>query len=390
MTRVLGAARAEPRAARPQPAARTVVAARRWTPSRHLGRRCRRRSRRSPTSGCSPGWPTSTRPRASALLEDRALVRTLMMRRTDPPAHRRRLPGAGAGCTSRCSSSGCAACCAPGWSAVDEAELARRRVPALPRRAADARRGRPRAAGPVAGRRRADLGDALSSLVPLVQVPPRGLWRQNGPARNTTIAAWLGRRRCRRRPHRPTSWCCGTWPPSGPAASADVRAWSGLAGLPDGDRPARGRRCARSATSAVGCCCDLPDGPLPDPDTPAPPRFLPAFDNAVLGYDDRPGSSTRAPRAERGRSARFRWSTGEWPRLDRATRAADCHWRPDRCAPQADCRAGPATGRRAAGRLAARAASAATTGPPRSPPTARTGSWRSSSRTRRSAASALG
>lgn len=37
-----------------------------------------------------------------------------------------------------------------------------------------------------------DLGDALRSLVPLAQVPPRGLWGIKAPALNTTISAWLG------------------------------------------------------------------------------------------------------------------------------------------------------------------------------------------------------
>ena len=129
-----------------------------------------------------------------------------------------------------------------------------------------------------------DLGDALSSLVDLVQVPPRGLWGRQAPAANTTIGAWLG-----------TEACSGTTLEEvvrrylrayGPASSSDVRSWSGLTGLPAvikrlrpelvSYRDERGRE-----------LLDLADARLPDPDSPAPPRFLPAFDNAVLGYDDR-------------------------------------------------------------------------------------------------------
>ncbi|MFC7492329.1 MULTISPECIES: winged helix DNA-binding domain-containing protein [unclassified Knoellia] len=225
---------------------------------------------------------------ASDLLESRRVVRTLMMRRTihllsaadclglralHQPMLEQRMRG-----VLRTRLVG-----------VDEEELREAGTPLFvgeARQLAEAGRAlADRWPGAVAR----DLGDALSSLVPLVQVPPRGLWRQAGPARNTTISTWLGQ-------DVPTTGGSGAIAAEslvlrylrayGPAASADVRSWSGLAGLPAAVknllpdlvtyRDERGR-----------LLLDVPDGLLPDPDTPAPPRFLPAFDNAVLGYDDR-------------------------------------------------------------------------------------------------------
>ena len=148
-----------------------------------------------------------------------------------------------------------------------------------------------------------DLGDVLSSLVPLVQVPPRGLWRQAGPARNTTIAAWLGRE------HRPAAepdeLVLRYLAAFGPAASADLRAWSGLSGLPAGGGAAAAADLRTFRDERGRLLLDLPDAPLPDPDTPAPPRFLPAFDNAVLGYDDRSRIIDDADRGLSVAGARF-------------------------------------------------------------------------------------
>ncbi len=135
------------------------------------------------------------------------------------------------------------------------------------------------------------LGEMLvAALVPMAQMPPRGLWRTRAGVRNLPLATWLGRGIDPAAPD-------GSDPVGqvlvrrylaafGPAATADLRAWSGLAGLPAAVAATRAELIAFRDERGRELL-DLPDAPRPDPGTPAPARFLPAFDNAILGYDDR-------------------------------------------------------------------------------------------------------
>ncbi|MGW4463910.1 winged helix DNA-binding domain-containing protein [Micromonospora sp. NPDC004704] len=135
------------------------------------------------------------------------------------------------------------------------------------------------------------LGEMLiAALVPMVQLPPRGLWRTRAGVRNVPLSSWLGREIDPPAP-------AGSDPVGealvrrylaafGPAATADLRAWCGLAGLPAAVAAIRGELVSFRDERGRELL-DLPDAPRPDPDTPAPVRFLPAFDNALLGYHDR-------------------------------------------------------------------------------------------------------
>ena len=128
------------------------------------------------------------------------------------------------------------------------------------------------------------LAQAVTYLRPVVQVPPRGLWRRSGQARWAPLESWVGKPMVSNAS--PDDLVLRYLAAFGPASAADVREWSGLPGAAEVLARLRPQlRAFRDDKDRE--LLDVADGVLPDPETPAPVRFLPVYDNAALGHADR-------------------------------------------------------------------------------------------------------
>lgn len=129
-----------------------------------------------------------------------------------------------------------------------------------------------------------DLLFAAHCVTAMVQIPPRGLWKQSGQPINISAESWIGQPLVDDADPEPL--LRRYLSAFGPATIRDMQSWSGLQRLRESVEAMRPT--LRTFHDEKGQeLFDVPDGLLPDPATPAPVRIIAEFDNLVLGHADR-------------------------------------------------------------------------------------------------------
>ncbi|WP_371618616.1 winged helix DNA-binding domain-containing protein [Streptomyces sp. NBC_00454] len=138
------------------------------------------------------------------------------------------------------------------------------------------------------------LSVAARCRLPLVQVTPRGVWGRSGQVRLTTLGVWVGAGPGVEVVEDGVGDRTGAVDDAvlrylgafGPASVKDMQTWAGLTRLREAFERLRPRLVVFQDENGVELF-DLPEAPRPGADVPAPPRFLPEFDNLLLSHADR-------------------------------------------------------------------------------------------------------
>jgi hypothetical protein len=129
------------------------------------------------------------------------------------------------------------------------------------------------------------LAYAVRLGIPLVMVPTEATWGFPANAGFTLADTWLGKAvpsTSEGAEHIVIRYLDAF----GPATPTDAQTWSGIRGLRQVFEKLQPQLTTfRDERNRL--LFDVPDAPRPDEDTPAPVRFLPEYDNVVLGHDDR-------------------------------------------------------------------------------------------------------
>ena len=136
----------------------------------------------------------------------------------------------------------------------------------------------------------ASLAQVVTYLLPVIQVPPRGLWGQTGPAAWTTIEAWAGvELPLSTDVERTVTRYLAAF---GPASVADMRIWSRLSGLRPVIEQMRGRLRVLGNENGTELF-DLPDAPSSTRTHRRLPASSPNTTTSCSGMPIGPASSFR-------------------------------------------------------------------------------------------------
>lgn len=123
---------------------------------------------------------------------------------------------------------------------------------------------------------------AVRSYLPLVQIPPSGTWGAGTRATYTTADNWLGPAVSSDLPSLFRRYLAAY----GPADIMDFQTWTGMTRLKSQLAPALADLVVYQSESGRDMY-DLPESTIAAPDSIAPLRFIPEYDNVLIAHRDR-------------------------------------------------------------------------------------------------------